>query len=62
MNVWEIVKQYLADATPVCVYLTSGVQLRGIITYYDGDGINLTRDNEACPVMRGAIATVMVQA
>lgn len=61
MNVWEMVKQYQADETPVCVFLTSGVQLRGVITFMDGDGINLTRGNETCPVMRGAVATVTVQ-
>ena len=46
---------------PVTVFLTNGVKLSGVITWFDEDCLTLTRDGVTQLVYKHAISTVMPQ-
>lgn len=44
---------------PVTVFLTNGVKLSGILTWFDEESLTLTRDGITQLVFRHAISTIM---
>lgn len=62
MSIWEdFIPTFKTNETPVYVFLCNGVRLDGVITEVAFDGLILTKDNNAQPVMKHAIATVLAK-
>ena len=47
------------NKTPATIYLVNGVQLKGVITWFDNFSLLLRRDAHAQLVYKHAISTVM---
>lgn len=47
------------NKTPVTIYLTNGVQLKGIVTWFDNFSLLLRRDAHAQLVYKHAVSTIM---
>lgn len=59
-NLQDVFLDYLRKhKTPTTVYLVNGVQLKGIITWFDNFSLLLRRDAYAQLVYKHAISTVM---
>lgn len=48
--------------TPVVIYLSNGVKLQGIVTWFDNFCVLLRRDSHAQLVYKHAISTIMPSA
>ncbi|MDP9127579.1 MAG: RNA chaperone Hfq [Pseudomonadota bacterium] len=59
-NVQEIFLNHLRKhKMPATIYLTNGVQLKGVITWFDHSSLLLRREAHAQLVYKHAISTVM---
>jgi len=47
------------DKAPVTMYLTNGVKLKGVITWFDNFSVLLRRDGQSQLVYKHAISTVL---
>jgi host factor-I protein len=47
------------NKTPVTIYLVNGVQLKGVVTWFDNFSLLLRRDAHAQLVYKHAISTIM---
>jgi host factor-I protein len=59
-NVQDVFLNYLRKhKTPVTVYLVNGVQLKGVVTWFDNFSLLLRRDAYAQLIYKHAISTIM---
>lgn len=56
---WNLIGQMCDSQTKVCVFLSNGVKLQGIIKTTDSHGLTLERDGVTQAIFTHAIATVM---
>ncbi len=59
-NLQDVFLNYLRkNKTPTTIYLVNGVQLKGVVTWFDETSLLLRRDAYAQLVYKHAISTVM---
>ena len=59
-NLQDVFLNYLRkNKTPTTIYLVNGVQLKGVVTWFDNFSLLLRRDAHAQLVYKHAISTVM---
>lgn len=57
---WHTMLQdYITNETKVCIHLSNGVRLEGIINLQDAEALTLVRDGTEQLVMKHAVGTVM---